>query len=157
MTAFDWDSTIENDGGDFRLLPEGIYPFTVKSLEKAYYNGGTNIPPCPQAKLMLRVGTGADSADVTDGLMLDDSLEWKLCQFFTAIGDRKHGEKLKMNWDAVRGKGGWLELGHRTYEKDGEEKTANNVVRYIDPEDVSSGSVTPAAPAKQAEAPAQGW
>ena len=68
--------------------------------------------------------------------MLDDSLEWKLCQFFLAIGDRKHGEALKMNWDAVEGKGGWCEIGHRTWTgRDGEERESNQVERFIDPQD----------------------
>ena len=136
MAAYDWDSTIQNDGSDFRLLPEGIYPFTVKKMERGYYNGGNTIPPCPRADLTLHVGVGADTADVTEGILLDDSLEWKLCQFFLAIGDRKHGEALKMNWDAVEGKGGWCEIGHRTWTgRDGEERESNQVVRFIDPQD----------------------
>ena len=135
MAALGWDSTIQNDGGDFRLLPEGVYPFTVKSLEKAFNNGTRNISACPMAKLMLRVGGGAESSDVTNNLYLDDSQEWKLCQFFLAIGDRKHGEALKMNWDAVVGKGGWLEIEHYTYTDNGEEKTINSVARYLDPAD----------------------
>jgi hypothetical protein len=133
MTALEWNSKIKNDGGDFKTLPEGIYPFTVKTLERAYNNGTKNIPPCPMAKLVLRVGVGTESSDVTNSLYLDDSQEWKLCQFFLAIGDRKHGEELQMDWDKVAGKSGWVELEHYTYEKDGEEKTINSVVRYIDP------------------------
>lgn len=137
MTAFDWDSTIEKDGGDFKLLPEGVYPFTIKKIEKGYYNGGKSIPPCPKANLTLRVGTGTDVSDVTDGMLLDDSLEWKLCQFFLGIGARKHGEPLKMNWDEsyLVGKGGWVEIAHREYEKDGETKKANQVVKYLEPAD----------------------
>ena len=137
MTAYDWDSTIEKDGGDFKLLPEGIYPFTIKKVEKGYFNGSKNVPPCPRASLTLRVGVGANVSDVTDGLLLDDSLEWKLCQFFLAIGARKHGEALKMNWDDsfIVGKTGWVQIEHRTYEKDGEEKSANQVAKYLDPAD----------------------
>lgn len=136
MTAYEWDSTIQNDGGDFRLLPEGVYPFTVRSLEKAYNNGTKSIPACPMAKLVFRVGVGADVSDVTANLYLDDSQEWKLCQFFLALGMRKHGEALKMNWDAVVGKAGWLEVEHYNYtDNKGEEKTINSVARYLDPAD----------------------
>lgn len=137
MTAYDWDSTIEKDGGDFKLLPEGVWPFTIKSVEKSYYNGGKSIPPCPKANLTLRVGHGADMSDVTDGMLLDDSLEWKLCQFFLGIGARKHGEPLRMNWDEsfLVGKTGWVEIEHREYEKDGETRQANQVAKYLDPAD----------------------
>lgn len=138
MTAFNWDSTIEKDGGDFKLLPEGIYPFTIKKLEKGFFNGSSNVPPCPRAQLTLRVGTGMDVSDVTEGLLLDDSLEWKLCQFFTGIGARKHGEPLAMNWDDdfIVGKTGWVQIGHRSYtNKDGEEKVGNQVEKFLDPVD----------------------
>ena len=135
MTALEWDSEIKNDGGDFKLLPEGVYPFTVRSLERAYNNGTKKIPPCPMANVTLRVGVGADSSDVTNKLYLDDSQEWKLCQFFLALGMRKHGEALKMNWDAVVDKSGWVEIEHYTYTDNGEEKTINSVVRYLNPAD----------------------
>lgn len=136
MTAFGWDSTIKNDGGDFRLLPEGVWPFTVKSLEKGYSNGTKNIPPCPTAKVMLRVGAGADLSDVANTLFLDDSQEWKLCQFFLALGMRKHGEELNLSeFDHIVGKTGWVEIEHYSYTKDGEEKVQNSVARYLDPAD----------------------
>jgi len=143
MTAFNWDSEIENDGGDFVLLEPGVHPFTVKALEKTFYNGGGKVPPCPKALLTLRVGEGASVSDVNDGILLDDSLEWKICQFFRAIGDRSHGQKYKMDWDHVEGKTGYLEIEHREYEKDGEKRKANSVKKYIDPADVKPA--TPAA------------
>lgn len=163
MTAFDWDSTIENDGGDFRLLEPGVHPFTVKALEKGYYNGGKSVPPCPQAKLTLRVGQGTEVSDATATLLLDDSLEWKLCQFFLSIGARKHGEQLKMDWDSVVGKSGWCETAHREYRGgDGEMRTTNDIVRFIDPADVAQMQAAPSAQAPQhAQQPAQtaaaGW
>lgn len=138
MTAYEWNSKIKNDGGDFRLLDEGVYPFTVKSLERSYNNGTRNIPACPMAKLMLRVGSGAESSDVSMKLYLDDSQEWKLCQFFLAIGMRKHGEELEMDWDNVVGKSGWVEIEHYHYTDDGEEKTINSAGRFLDPADAPS-------------------
>jgi len=146
MTAFGWDSEIKNDGGDFKLLDPGKYPFTVKTLEKSYHNGSSKVPPCPMAIVTLRVN---GETDVTERFMLDDSLEWKLCQFFTAIGDRKSGEALKMNWDAIYGKSGWVEIEHREYEKEGEKRKANQVARYIDPADVPAIQAQAAAPAAQ--------
>ena len=143
MTALGWDSNIKNDGGDFKLLPKGIYPFTVKSLEKAYSNGTSKIPPCPMAKLMLRVGTGAAVSDVSNTLYLDDSQEWKLCQFFLALGMRKHGEELNLSaFERVQGQTGWLEIEHYTYtNNEGEEQTINSVARYLDPQDAPSDGI----------------
>ena len=149
MTAYNWDSTIENDGGDFKLLEPGIYPFVIKKIEKGYFNGSSNVPPCPKANLTLRVGEGMKISDVFDGILLDDSLEWKLCQFFTGIGSRKHGETLQMNWDEgyLVGKGGWVEIEHREYMKEGETRTTNQVSRYIDPADMKKAKAETSASA----------
>lgn len=155
MASFNWDSTIENDGSDFKLLDPGVYPFTVKALEKSYYNGGSKIPPCPKALLTLRVN---GETDVTDGLLLDDSLEWKLCQFFTAIGARRHGEKLKMDWDGVVGRAGYVEIGHRKWTgNDGQERDANQVERYVDPADVFTTPTPAPTPAQPAATAGASW
>ena len=34
-----WDDEIEKDSGEFILLPEGDYEFTVESFERARYQG----------------------------------------------------------------------------------------------------------------------
>lgn len=149
----DWNSTISNDGGDFTVLEPGVYPFRVKTFERAYYNGGANIPPCPMAKLVLRVGSGAAVSDVFENLYLDDVQEWKLCQFFTAIGDRKHGETLQPDWDNIVGKTGWCRIKNREYTKDGETRTTNQVEAYLDPADAPQQQQAP-APAPQQAAPA---
>ena len=150
MSAFDWDSTIKNDGNDFKLLDEGIHPFRVKSLEKERYEGGKKFPPCPMATLILRVGDGDEQSDVKANLHLCSENEWKLCQFFTAIGDRKHGEELKMDWDHVVGKTGWLETEHYEMPANGEyeARTVNSVARYLDPEDAPKQAVAQQAPAQ---------
>ena len=43
-------------------------------------------------------------SEMNVNLFLLKRFEWKLCQFFTSIGLRQHGEKLRMNWAAVTGK-----------------------------------------------------
>lgn len=148
MGAFEWNSTIQNDGNDFKLLEEGVYPFRVKSLEKERYEGGKKFPPCPLASLVLRVGEGDEQSDVMASLHLCSENEWKLCQFFTAIGDRKRGEALEMNWDNVVGKTGWLETEHYEMPAKGEyeARTVNSVARYLDPEDAPTTNVAPTQP-----------
>lgn len=143
--ALNWDSTIQNDGGDFKLLAPGVYPAKVKDVKKEYHNGSTKIPPCPKAVVTLRVN---GETDVVTNLLLDESLEWKLCQFFTAVGDRKRGDALVMNWDALVGKSLHVEVGNRKWTgNDGQERDANEILKFIDPED---------APAKAAPAQTAG-
>jgi len=133
MARLSWDSTISNDGTDFKLLEPGTYPFTIKSVEKSMstsqrFNG------TPMAIVTLRVGVGADSADVIDRIILDTDLEWKICQFFRAIGARGHGDSYQMNWDEsyLVGKTGFVEIENREYQSNGETRHTNQVARYLD-------------------------
>lgn len=126
-----WDEEIENDGSDYVLLEEGEYPFVVTKVERSRSAGKGKLPPCNMAVVTLRVN---DQTTVTENLILHTSLEWKLCQFFTSIGQRRHGERLRMNWGAVLGKTGRCEVGVRTYEKkDGSEGKANEIKKFLEP------------------------
>jgi hypothetical protein len=146
MTALDVNLTIgeNDDSSDFKLLPEGIYPFAVKSYEIAYYNGNKSgsIGACPQINLELAVGTGINSTDYTEKLILDSSLLWKIASFFVSIGLRKRGERFEVDWDATVGRGGWLELKVREYiknkgERAGEKGYANDIARFLKPDDAA--------------------
>ena len=37
-----WDDEIEKDSGEFILLPEGDYDFTVESFERSRHGGSEN-------------------------------------------------------------------------------------------------------------------
>ena len=136
----EWDDTIEKDSA-FVLLPEGDYDFTVKSFERGRYEPGPNakLPPCKQATLTLEVTDGVQTATVTHRLFLHSRCEGMLCEFFLAIGLRKHGEPLKMNWPAVPGAKGRCKIGIRkwTNSKTGEEMQGNEVKRFLEPVDTS--------------------
>jgi len=57
-----------------------------------------------------------------------------LCAFFTAIGQRQKGEKVKMNWGAVVGATGRCRVGTRKWKADnGEERTSNEIKRFYEP------------------------
>ena len=43
---YGWEDEIVNEGGDFVLLPEGDYDFTVAKYERARYDGSAKMPPC---------------------------------------------------------------------------------------------------------------
>lgn len=105
MREFGWDDTIENDS-TFALVPEGDYHFTVKSFERGRHQGSEKLPPCNMAILQIEVTDGKNTTTIMHRLFLHPKTEGMLCEFFTAIGQRKHGEKIKMNWSAVPGSKG---------------------------------------------------
>ena len=42
---YGWEDEIVNEGGDFVLLPEGDYDFTVAKYERARHEGGQKCRP----------------------------------------------------------------------------------------------------------------
>ncbi len=134
--CMDWDDAIENDGQEFVILPEGDYNFTVVDFERGRYPGSAKIPACNKATLTLQVKTDEGVAMIREDLILYKSLEWKLSGFFRCIGQKKHGERLVMNWNKVPGAQGRAHFKPRSYtNKEGEERQANAVVKYYDYED----------------------
>lgn len=129
-----WDDVIESDGQEYVVLPEGDYNFTVTNVERGYFNGSPKVPACNQAILTLNVDGGEHGhVTVRANLLLYRSLEWKLAQFFRSIGQKKHGEKLVMNWPAVNGAHGRCHIKPRSYTgNDGMPRQANEIERYLD-------------------------
>ena len=103
--AMDWEDTLgaEDDGRGFILLPAGEYPFQVTKFERARFNGSAKMRACPQAKLTIEVGDAEQETTIVHNLFLVDTQKWKLCEFFRAIGMRKHGEAVQMDWSKVPG------------------------------------------------------
>ena len=129
----DWDDSIENDGQEFVILPEGDYNFTVTDFERGRFPGSVKIPACNKASLTLRVDTEDGVAFVKTDLLLYRSLEWKISSFFRAIGQKKHGERLVMDWNKVLGAQGRAHFKPRNYTaSDGSERTTNDCDRFID-------------------------
>ncbi|TKC15920.1 hypothetical protein [Robertmurraya kyonggiensis] len=127
-----WDDEIEKDGSDFILLPEGDYFFTVTKFERARFQGSAKMPACNQAKLELAVHT-QEHGDVVifHNLFLHTKTEGLLSAFFSAIGQKKKGEKLRMNWNAVIGSKGKLKLEINKFTgNDGTERTNNQVKKF---------------------------
>lgn len=131
--CMDWDDTLESDGKEFIVLPEGDYTFTVTDFERGRYPGSAKIPPCNKASLVLEVKTEDGIAHVRTDLILYRSLEWKISSFFRSIGQKQKGERLVMNWNRVVGSVGRAHIKPRNYtDRDGNERTANDVDRYLD-------------------------
>lgn len=130
-----WDDEIDQDGGSFELLEAGNYPFRVQNLERARYAGGSKLPPCNQIKLMLDVGNEEVATTIQHNLFLHTQTAGFVGTFFRSIGQRKHGEKIKMDWSKVVGATGACKVGVRTWKgKDGEDRQNNEIKAFLDPE-----------------------
>ena len=142
MSELDWDSEISRDS-EFVLLPEGEYDFVVMKFERARHNGSAKLPACPKAIITLEVTDGKNKATIEHNLFLHQKTEGMLCEFFTAIGQRKHGETLKMNWTAVMGAKGRCKVYVDKWQgKDGQPKESNKVRKFITPKATTTNATT---------------
>ena len=132
--AMTWDDEIKNDGEGFRVLPEGEYDFTVTDFARGRFEGSAKMAACLKAELTIKIHDPEGDVTVTENLFLNRKAEWKLCQFFTAIGHRKHGETLRMNWNAVKGAKGRCKVGIRKWTgNDGKEHENNEIIAFLEP------------------------
>jgi hypothetical protein len=129
-----WDDQIENDGPEFVILPEGDYDFEITGFERGRYNGGDKLPPCNIATVQIKVEGSEGTTTINHKLFLHSKTEGMLCAFFTAIGQRKKGEKVTMNWNAVAGSTGRCKVGVRKWKNDkGEELIFNEIKKFYEP------------------------
>ena len=139
-----WDDEIEKDGADFILLPEGDYDFTVIGFTRARHGGSAKLPPCNRAELLIQIDVPEGQTTIKHNLFLHTKTEGLLCSFFTAIGQRKHGEKLKMNWNTVIGSKGRCKVFIDKYTNDkGEERQNNKIQKFYEPDEAKQTSNVP--------------
>lgn len=112
--ALGWDDEIEKES-EFTVLKPGEYDYTVESFERGRHNGSENLPPCNIAILKIRVHSNEGDAVITHRLFLHSKTEGFLSAFFTSIGQKKQGEKLKMNWNEVPRATGRCKIGIKEY------------------------------------------
>ncbi len=138
--AMTWDDEIQNDGEGFRVLPEGEYDFTVTDFTRGRFEGSDNMKACPKAELTIKIHDPDGDVTVNENLFLNKKVEWKLCQFFIAIGHRKHGEPLRPNWNAVKGAKGRCKVGIKkwTGKKDGKEYKGNEITAFLEPPETAA-------------------
>lgn len=133
--ALGWDDEIEKDSGEWVLLPEGDYDFKVISFERGRHEGSDKLPACPKAIITLGFDTPHGSTTIMHNLFLHSKCEGLLSAFFCAIGQKKHGERLKMNWNAVTGATGRCKIGVRNFKKkDGTDGQSNEIKKFYDKE-----------------------
>lgn len=67
-------------------------------------SSNTNLPACNKAILTLKIDTRTgETKTVKHNLFLHSRTEGMVSAFFGAIGQKRHGEQLQMNWQTVVG------------------------------------------------------
>lgn len=139
--ALDWDMNEVDDQDDYVLIEPGVYGYIVASLKKERFEGSDKMAPCPKAVVTLSVVTDSGMVPVSENLMLNTKMMFKISQFFKSLGAKPDPEtgKVPVDWSNVVGKEGQLEIERRTYtKKDGSQGEANSVKRFLAPEEASS-------------------
>lgn len=138
----DWDEQIQNDGPEYKMLPEGDYQFEVTKFERGRFDGSAKMGPCKMAILTLYIDGGAKGeTTITHRLYLHTKCEGLLCAFFESIGQRKHGEPLRMNWERVIGSHGLAKVEIHQYTKNaGGEGECNQIKRFLPPPDETAST-----------------
>lgn len=148
----------EADEGGWTLLPAGIYIFTVANVETGYHEPGPNskLPPCWKVIVTFDVRDAAgNTGRVVETLFCTKKQSWKIKNLFVAAGLVKREDKeFSPNWKGLLGHDGVLKLKVRKYtDKDGNQREANNVEAFLDPED--GKKALEGADGEQQQAPAQ--
>lgn len=129
-----WDDPIENDGKDFILLPEGDYDFTITKFERGRFPGSEKLPACNKATVTVTIDSPEGTVNIDHALFLHTKTEGLLCAFFVAIGQRKHGERVTMNWNAVVGSKGRCKVYIDNWtDKEGKPRQNNKIKKFLEP------------------------
>lgn len=104
-----WEDEITQDGAQFVSLTPGFYQFTVTNFERGRHTPNPTktgkLPACNKAIITIEIETEEGIAQLKHNLFLHTSTEGMLSAFFGAIGQKKHGEPLRMNWNILGAEG----------------------------------------------------
>lgn len=128
-----WDDQIEKDGPEFTILPEGDYDFEVINFERGRHAGSEKLPPCNKATVQIKIEGPEGISTINHNLFLHTKTEGMLCAFFTAIGQRKKGEKVSMNWNAVAGSKGRAKVAIKKWTYEGKNYEGNEIKKFYEP------------------------
>ena len=143
-----WEDTIEKDS-DRVLLPDGLYYFTVVGMERTRHTPqpGGKLPACNKAIVSIKIVANEGETELRHNLFLHSSTEGMLSAFFAAIGQKKKGEPLRMNWNTIIGTTGVCKVGTRQYNNN----NYNEVKSMLYPEDVDYTKVLNQQPGQAAQ------
>lgn len=130
-----WDDEITQDSAGFVQLAPGDYQFTVTNFERARHtpkpNSQGKLPACNKAIITIQIETAEGISQLTHNLFLHTTTEGMLSAFFGAIGQKKHGEPLRMNWNTVIGAKGVARINKRKGTGQYSDKEYDNVKSMI--------------------------
>lgn len=128
-----WDDEISKES-EFTLLPEGDYNFTVVGFNRGRHNGSAKLPACNKAELELKVDDGkGNTGTILHNLFLHTKTEGMISAFLIAIGQKKHGEPTRPNWNAMVGAQGRCKVGiHEWVNDKGETMKSNQIKKFYD-------------------------
>lgn len=131
-----WDDEITSDGGEFHLLEDGDYNFTIVSTERGRFPGGAKIPACNKMILTLNVDDEGKTSTVKYDLIMWTSLHWKITDVFCAVGlvTRDQAKKgYAPPWPQLVGSTGRARFVVEEYtKKDGTTGQSNKVDKFYD-------------------------
>lgn len=133
-----WDSPITEDAMEFKTLPVGTYDFKVKVMEQTTFtprpgSTGKIQEESPMAKLQLEIIHEEETYIVFHDIILHDSTQGFLADFFTGIGQKKKGQSLVPRWQEVIGSTGTVTIKHEKYNGNNIAKVA----KFINPEEAA--------------------
>jgi hypothetical protein len=144
-TEMNWDSEVDPDAQSGRtLVAEGVVEFSVLSLKRVRKEFGKcgTINVAEITLLVQSLKDPEEPVEVMINLGLHSTCQWKITEFFTAIGQRKHGDtgKFVPRWDKIEGKSGYAINEHKTRKskKTGNEYTVNELAKFITEEEVKA-------------------
>lgn len=144
-----WDDEIEKDSAEYETLPEGDYDFEVVGFERARYNGSSKLPACNKAIISIEIRSATSAGFIKHNLFLHSKTEGLLSAFFTAIGQKKKGEPLKMDWSSVIGATGRCKVGIHTWDRDdGTKGTSNEIKKFYEKKESQPASPAAFVPGK---------
>ena len=155
---FGWDDPIEKDGSDYTVAPDGDYDFEIVDNVRGRHSPKPDgkLPACNKATLKVRVVMAdGELIDIKHQLFLHSRCEGMLCEFFTAIGQRRYGEKLKPNWHAVLGSRGRCRVGSKNWTYKGRKVSGNEIKEFYEAKTgpVQQQPQQPATPPEQPTTP----
>ncbi len=129
----DWDDEISKES-EFTLLPEGDYKFTVVGFSRGRHNGSAKLPACNKAELELKVDDGkGNTGTILHNLFLHTKTEGMISAFLIAIGQKKHGEPTRPNWNTMVGAQGRCKVGVHEWVNDKcETMKSNQIKKFYD-------------------------
>ncbi len=137
-----WDDEIEGDGSGFIMLPAGDYDFEVTSLERGRHNGSEKLPPCNKAVVYIKIEGPEGATTIKHNLFLHTRTKGMVSAFLRAIGQRKKGEAIKPNWNAVVGSKGRAKVDIKKWSYEGKEYEGNEIKMFYFPDEEQSAGTS---------------